>query len=34
VIYDGTFPFGRVAYLGTDDDLGVVIELFQRAREA
>ena len=31
VIYDGTFPFGRVAYLGTDDDLGVVIELFKRA---
>ena len=31
VIYDGTFPFGRVAYLGTDADLGVVIELFKRA---
>jgi methylmalonyl-CoA/ethylmalonyl-CoA epimerase len=31
VIYDGTFPFGRVAYLGTDADLGVVIELFRRA---
>jgi methylmalonyl-CoA/ethylmalonyl-CoA epimerase len=30
VIYDGTFPFGRVAYLGTDPDLGVVIELFKR----
>jgi methylmalonyl-CoA/ethylmalonyl-CoA epimerase len=31
VIYDGTFPFGRVAYLGTERDLGVVVELFQRA---
>jgi methylmalonyl-CoA/ethylmalonyl-CoA epimerase len=31
VIYDGTFPFGRVAYLGTDHDLGVVIEVFKPA---